>query len=295
VSDGRGAQLAIAGLCAAGFTIALAALVTSQLALMSVLDSDRAARAADQIASSRFTADVIAQTVDRAVAPLAGADVAASLSTTASTDPNVTAAVSDALLAAHRALVDPTALTAGDGNAAVDRAIVQSVIDAATQSGIDLQTLGADADNATLAGIPLTDVAARASLPSVVPTDVPDLGLRRLAENTRIIALLAMVALGFIAVIAHPRPGRSLRGLGWAVAVVCGTWLVGLWIAGRVIGLTSTTLFGEMIDAVWSDAVPSMLLLTSAGAIIGIALWIAGTAFDGFDVERARRSTLPVR
>lgn len=293
MSDPRGAQRAISGLCAAGFTIALAALVTSQLALMSVLDANRAARAADQIATSRFTADVIAQTVQQAVAPIAGRDVAARLSTTASNDPNVTAVVSDALLAAHSALVDPTVLSASSGNVAVDRAIVQSVIDAAAQSGIDLQAVGADADAATLGGIPLADVAARASLPSVVPSDVPNLGLRRVGETTRIIALLAMVVLGFIAIFAHPRPGRSLRGLGWAVAVVCGTWLIGLLIVGRVIGLISTTLFGEMIDAVWSDAVPSMLLLMSAGAVIGIGLWVAGTAFDGFDVERARRSTHP--
>ncbi len=293
MSDDRGGQRAIAGLCAAGFTIALAALVTSQLALMSVLDANRAARAADQIATSRFTANVIAQTVQQAVAPIAGRDVAARLSMTASTDPSVTAVVSDALVAAHSALVDPTVLSASTGNAAVDRAIVQSVIDAAAQSGIDLEAVGADAGNATIGGVPLADVADRASLPSVVPADVPSLGLRRLGENTRIIALLAMVVLGFIAVFAHPRPGRSLRGLGWAVAVVCGTWLVGLLIVGRVIGLTSTTLFGEMIDAVWSDAVPSMLLLMSAGAIIGIGLWIAGTAFDGFDVERARRSAHP--
>ena len=145
-------------------------------------------------------------------------------------------------------------------------------------------------DSATLGGIPLADAASRASVPSVVPSDVPNLGLRRVGENTRIVALLAMVVLGFIAVFAHPRPGRSLRGLGWAVALVCGAWLVGLLIVGWVIGFTSQTLFGEMIDAVWSDAVPSMLLLVSAGAIIGVGLWIAGTAFDGFDSERARRS-----
>ena len=63
--------------------------------------------------------------------------------------------------------------------------------------------------------------------------------------------------------------------------VVCGGWLVGLLVAGWVIGRTTSTLFGEMMDTVWSDAVPSMLLLVGAGMLIGAGLWVAGTVVDG--------------
>ncbi|TFH21082.1 MAG: hypothetical protein E4H05_00915 [Acidimicrobiales bacterium] len=155
--------------------------------------------------------------------------------------------------------------------------------------------MGADTANASLGGIRLADAATQAGVQSVVPSDVPNLGLRRVGETTRIIALLAMVLLGLIAVFAHPRPGRSLRRLGWSVAIVCGAWLGGLLIVGWVIGLTSSTLFGEMIDTVWSDAVPSMLLLVGAGLIIGVGLWVAGTAFDGFDSQRYGAATTRYR
>ncbi len=290
VSERRGAQLAIAGLCAAGFTIALVALVSSQLALMSVLNAARAERAADQIAASRFTADVIEQTVERAVEPVAGAEIASQLAVATSNDPRVLSVVSTALISAHRQVADPEATRDEliDGNAALDRAIVRSVIDTAAGAGIDLQAVGADLADVSLGGIRLADAASQAGVASVVPADVPNLGLRRAAETTRIIALLAMVLLGLIAVFAHPRPGRSLRRLGWATAIVCGAWLGGLLIVGWVIGLTSNTLFGEMISTVWSDAVPSMLLLVGAGLIIGVGLWVAGVAFDGFDAERHR-------
>ena len=295
VSEGHGAQLAIAGLCAAGFTIALVALVSTQLALMSVLDTTRAERAADQIAASRFTADVIEQTVERAVAPIAGVEIASQLATATSNDPRVLSVVSTALVSAHRQIVDPEATTADliDGNAAVDQAIVRSVIDTAAAAGIDLEAIGVDTANASLGGMRLAEAASQAGVPAVVPSDVPNLGLRRVAETTRVIALLAMVVLGFVAVFAHPRPGRSLRRLGWSVAIVCGAWLGGLLIVGWVIGLTSNTLFGEMLDTVWSDAVSSMLLLVGAGLIIGVGLWVAGTAFDGFDSQRHRAAPPP--
>jgi hypothetical protein len=295
VSEGLGAQLAIAGLCAAGFTIALVALVSSQLALMSVLNSTRAERAADQIAASRFTADVIEKTVERAVQPVAGAEIASQLAVATSNDPRVLSVVSTALVSAHRQVADPEATRAEliDGNAALDQAIVQSVIDTAATAGIDLQGLGADMADVSLGGIRLADAASQAGVQSVVPSDVPNLGLRRVAETTRIIALLAMVLLGFVAVFSHPRPGRSLRRLGWSVAIVCGSWLGGLLVVGWIIGRTSKTLFGEMLDTVWSDAVPSMLLLVGAGLIIGVGLWVAGTAFDGFDSQRHRELDLP--
>jgi hypothetical protein len=282
MADGRRAQLAIAGLCAAGFTIALAALVTSQLALMSVLDSTRAERAAEQIAESRFTADIVEQTVQQAIEPVAGADVAAQLATATSNDPMVQSVVATALVSAHRQVVDSdvSAADRADGNAAVDAAIVQSAIDAATQAGIDVGTI--EAGDASLGGIALDTVASQAGLPSVVPADLPALGLRQVAETTRIIAVLVMFILGFIAVVAHPEPARSLRSVGAAIAVVCGAWLAGLLVAGWVIGRTTNTLFGEMIETVWSDAAGSMLLLVGAALVIGVGVWFAGAAWLGF-------------
>jgi hypothetical protein len=258
--------------------------VSSQLAIMSVLDAARAERAATQIAESRFTADVIEQTVQRAVEPVAGEAVAAELATAASTDPRVTTAVSDALLAAHGGLVDPDLPSPSDGNIVVDRAIVGSVIDNAARAGIDLDAVGignVTLGDATLGGMRLDTIAEQAGLPSVVPSDVPDLGLRRVAETTRVVALIALLAFALLAVFAHPRPGRSVRRLGWSAVVVCGAWLGGLLVAGWAIGRTTNTLFGEMIDTVWSDAVSSMVLLVGAGMLIGAGLWVAGTVVDG--------------
>jgi hypothetical protein len=283
MSDGPRGALAIAGLAVAGFAFALAALVSAQLAIMSVLDATRAERAATQIAESRFTSDVVEQTVRRAVEPVAGETVADELATAASTDPRVTAAVSDALLAAHGAMVDPDLQSPSDSNTVVDQAIVGSVIDGAERAGIDLGATGlgdVTLGDVSLGGRRLDAIAEQAGLPSVVPSDVPDLGLRRVAETTRIVALIAVLAFGLLAVFAHPRPGRSLRRLGWSALVVCGAWLVGLLVAGWVIGRTTNTLFGEMIDTVWSDAVPSMLLLVGAGMLIGAGVWVAGTVVD---------------
>lgn len=282
MTDGRGstAQLAIAGFCVAMFSIALAALVSSQLSLMSVLDPVRAERAADQIATSRFTADVIEQTVERAVTPIAGADIASQLATATSTDPRVTGVVSSSLMGAHRTIVDPDARSAPDGNVAVRTAIAQSVLDTATAAGID---------PASLEALQLDAAAEGAGLPSVVPTDVPSLGLRQVAETTRIISAIAVLIFGLVAVIAHPRPGRGLRRLGIAALVVCGAWLIGLLVTGRIIGLVANTLFGEMLQSVWNDAVGSMLLLVGAGVAIGAGMVFAGIAADGWARERAQR------
>ncbi len=289
MTDGRGstAQLAIAGFCVAMFTIALAALVSAQLSLMSVLDPVRAERAADQIATSRFTADVIEQTVERAVAPIAGADIASQLAIATSTDPQVTGVISSSLMGAHRTIVDPDARSVPDGNVAVRTAIAQSVLDTATAAGFDPASVGIDATN--LDALQLDAVAEQAGLPSVVPTNVPRLGLQRVSETARIIAAIALFIFGFVAVIAHPRPGRGLRRLGVAAIVVCGAWLVGLVVTGWIIGLSANTLFGEMLQTVWSDAVPSMLLLVGAGVVIGAGVVFAGIAADGWARERAQR------
>lgn len=289
MTDGRGstAQLAIAGFCAAMFAIALGALVSSQLALMSVLDSARAERAADQIATSRFTADVIGQTVERAVTPIAGAEIASQLATATSTDPQVTAVVSSSLMGAHRQIVDADVGAVPDGNVAVRTAIAQSVLDTATAAGFDPAAAGIDVTSLDQLG--LGAAVEQAGVPSVVPTDVPNLGLQRVAETTRIIAALALFVFGFVAVIAHPRPARGLRRLGVAAVVISGAWLVGLLVTGWIIDLVANTLFGEMLQTVWKDAVPSMLLLVGGGVVLGAAVIVAGIAADGWAQQRAQR------
>jgi hypothetical protein len=290
MADGRTspAQVALAGFCVAIFTIALGALVSAQLASMSVLDPTRAQRAADQIATSRFTADVIGQTVERAVTPIAGADLAAQLAAATSTDPRVTGVVSSSLVGAHRQMVDPDAPAAPDGNVAVRTAIAQSVFDTATAAGFDPAAVGIDPTD--IDPLQLETVAEEAGLPSVVPGDVPRLGLRQVAEATRVVAGLALVVFGAVAVLAHPRSGRGLRRLGVATVVVCGAWLVGLLVTGWIIGLVANTLFGEMLQTVWNDAVPSMLLLVGAGVVIGAGVVFAGIALDGWARERGRRN-----
>ena len=287
-APGSTAQLAFAGFCAAMFTIALAALISSQLALMSVLDSTRAQTVADQIATSRFTAGVIEQTVERAVTPIAGTDIAAQLASVTSRDPQVTGVVSSALMGAHRQAVDSGAPPPQDGNVAVRTAIARSVLDAATAAGFDPVAVGIDPND--LDALQLDVAAERAGLPSVVPTSVPRLGLRQVAETTRIVAGIALFVFGFVAVIAHPRPGRGLRRLGVVTAVVCGAGLAGLLVTGWIIGLVADTLFGEMLQTIWDDAVPTMLLLVGAGAVIGAAVVFAGIAADGWARERARRN-----
>ena len=301
MTDDRGstAQLAIAGFCATLFTIAFGALVSSQLAMMSVLDSARAERAADQIATSRFTADVIAQTVERAVAPIAGPDIATQLAAATSTDPAVTGAVSSSLMGAHRLIVDADVGTVPDGNETVRTAIAQSVLDTATAAGLDPAAAGIDVSSLDqtdlgqfgLDQLGLDRAVEQARLPSVVPTAVPRLGLLRVAETTRVVAGLLAFVFGFAAVVVHPRPGRALRRLGIVAVVACGAWLVGLLVTGWVIGLTAETLFGEMLQSVWDDAVPSMLLLVGGGVVLGAGVVLGGIAADGWARERARRST----
>jgi len=289
MTDGRGSTglLAISGFCVAMFTIALGALVSSQLSSMSVLDPAKAEQAADQIATSRFTADVIAQTVERAVAPVAGADIASQLATATSTDPRVTGVVSSSLMGAHRTIVDPDAGPLPDGNVAVRTAIGESVLDSAAAAGFDPAAIGLDVTG--LDSLQLDAVAEQAGLASVVPTNVPSLGLQQVAETARIIAAIALVIFGFIAVIAHPAPGRGLRRLGIAAVVVCGAWLVGLLVTGWIIGSVANTLFGEMLQTVWTDAVPSMLLLVGAGVVIGAGVVLAGVAADGWARQRSQR------
>lgn len=289
MSAGRGSRalLAISGFCLVGFTIALVAVVTSQLALMSVLDSSRAQRAADQIARSRFTSGVIEQTVERSVTPLTGPDVATQLGVATSSDARVTSVVSSSLMAAHRQIVAADPGPAVDGNVEVREAIAQSVIDSATAAGFDPAAFGLDVT--TIDAGAITNGSGSGGQVSVVPTNVPTLGLKVVAERTRVIALLAMLVLGIVAFIAHPRPGRGLRRLGFSTTIVCATWLVGMLVAGWIIGLVANTLFGEMLQDVWNDAVPSMLLFVGAGALIGLGVVVLGIAVDGYTNQRTQQ------
>ena len=297
--SGSSATAAISGLCMVVFTIALGSLLSSQLALMSVLDPARAERAAEQIATSRFTADVIGQTVRSAVAPLAGDEIATQLAVATSTDPLVTGVVSSSLIGAHRQIVDADAdasdasappADVADANADIRSAIAQSVLDTATRAGVDPASLGVDLSDDSW--LPLDAIAEQEGLTSLVPTDVPTLGLRQVAETTRVIAAIVAVVFGVIAVLAHPRSGRGLRRLGMIVAVLCGTWLLGMLATGWIIGLFADTLFGEMLQTVWNDAVASMLLLVGAGVAIGAGIAVAGVAIDGWSQERLRQEAI---
>lgn len=281
------APLVISGLCLTGFTIALAALVSSQLALMSILDTTRAQRAADQIARSRFTSEVIEQAIERSFTPLTGPDVARQLAVATSSDPQVSDVVSSSLMGAHRQIVDADPGPAVDGNVQVRRAVARSVLDSATSVGLDPAAFGLDV--AAIDAFPFGDESAAGEQLSVVPTDVPTLGLHVIAERTRIVAALAMFVLGSVALIAHPLPGRGLRRLGASIAVVCGVWLVGMLVAGWVIDLIANTLFGEMLQDVWRDATPSMLLLVGAGLLIGLGVAVSGIALDGYTRQRSQQ------
>ncbi len=269
----------LAALAAGVFTVAFAALVPAQLALMSVLDSGRAERAAAQIADSRFTADLVDQTVVRAIAPVAGDPLARRAASVASNDPDVRRVVQSSLLDAHSQIVDRNPpVEVVDADTAVGTAIVTSVLDTAAANGVDVASLGLDETGA----LDPTAIAVDAGLPAVVPKDLPRLGLRSVAETTRAAALVAALVSAVLAVTIHPQPGRSLRGIGFRTVLVCGGWLVSLLAVGWLIGRASDTLFGEMLDAVWSDAVPPMLLLVVGGAVTGVALAFAGISLDGF-------------
>lgn len=277
----------VSGFFLAGFTIALAALISSQLALMSILDTSRAQRAADQIAGSRFTTEVIEQTVERSFTPLTGPEVARQLAVATSSDPHVSDVVSSSLMGAHRQIVDADPGPAVDGNVQVRQAVAQSLLDSAAAVGLDPAALGIDVSAIDVSAF--GDGTTGSQQLSVVPNDVPTLGLHVVAERTRIIAALTLFVFGFVALVAHPRTGRGLRRLGVSIAVVCGAWLAGMLVAGWIIALVSNTLFGEMLQDVWTDAIPSMLLLVGAGLMIGLGMAVAGIALDGFTRQRSQQ------
>jgi hypothetical protein len=287
---GSASRRVVAGLFAAGFTLAIAAVLASQLALMSVLDSQRAERAAQEIAESRFTGQLIEQTVTRAIGPVIDPQLASQIAAVTSADPQVRGVVQSSLITAHRQVVEPEAASptatpppdgtsptsSFDANESVQAAITAAIIEAGARNGVDLSGF--------------TD---QVGTPQVVPDDLPELGLRTVAERTRLIAGLAAIALAILTVLIHPRPGRSLAGLGLRAAIVCAAWLAGLLIGGWVIGLIADTLFGEMLESIWSAAVPSMILLTIAGVVLGAGIWFAGIAVDGLSRDRRPPAASP--
>jgi hypothetical protein len=269
IDDGSRSRRYLSGVFAAGFTIALIVLRAAQLALMSILDAQRAERAAEQISTSRFTENLVEQAVTETIGGVVDPAVVSQVTAAVGVDPAVQRIVEISLIDAYRQVVDadppaPATLGAAVGNEAVGTAISRALSEAGELSGIDL-----------------TPLSGQITAPAVLPDDLPRLGLRTVAERSRLISALLAVIFAAAAIALHPRPGRALRGLGWKAAVACGAWIAAMLIVGWVIGLTARTLFGEMLQDIWTEAVPSMLLLVTAGAVLGVGLFFAGLAVDG--------------
>jgi len=124
---------------------------------------------------------VIEQTVERAVTPIAGAEVATQLAAVTSTDPTVTNAVSSALIGAHRLIVDPDVGSVPDGNVSVRTAIARSVLDTATAAGLDPAAVGIDV--ASLDQISLESASATACAMAQLPDIQPTPASRRIMED----------------------------------------------------------------------------------------------------------------
>jgi hypothetical protein len=250
--------------------VAMATLVSSQLALMSVLDAERAEDAAATVAQSRFTGDLIERTVRGAVDPVLDESSATFVAVSTSQDPRVRELVRTSLVTAHQQVVDPDASPVdASSDATVRTAIVEAVTEAGAQTGVDVST-----------------VTGALEAPSVLPEEVPSFGLRPFAENVRLLAAL-VVLLASLAVLAfHPRPGRGVAGLGWKFGIVFGAWFAALLVVGWIVGAVAETLFGELLDSIWSDAVPAMLLLCGAGLLLSVGLWFGGVALDGLTARR---------
>lgn len=251
------------------FVVALGVSIGAQLTLMSILDQRRADEAAREVAESEFTVDLVDDAVRAAISPVIGVELGAEIARQVSTDPRVAEVLRLGLLDAHSAVVDP------DGDRATGSEEVAAVLD-------DLLD---EAEART--GADLTDVRSAIDVPRVDPRYVPDAGARAITRQTRwIAASLALIA-GSIALVAHPRPGRALAGLGLVTVFVCAAWGVALLVLGWLIGTVAGTLFGQLVGAMWAASSSAMLLVAGAGAVIGLGLWFAGVAIDGL----SRRAT----
>lgn len=250
------------------FAAAFAALLSAQLALMSVLDTERATAVATEVAGSALVTGLVDDAVRNAVAPLAGPEIAADVAAVAAGDPRVRGVVADSLVAAHRQVVDPSA-PAGTTSSEVD-AVVASVVD----------------DLSTLTGIDLSPAAADVRVPDARPERLPEVGLRSVASLTRAIAAVVALLAAVLCIAVHPRPMLGVSVIGARVAWVCGIWVVGLLAIGWLIGRVATTLFGELLDAIWSSAAPSLLGLVAGGMLLGVGTWLGGRSVDGLLGQR---------
>jgi hypothetical protein len=258
-----------AALARAVFVVALGVAIGAQLAIMSVLDSERADDAARTVAESEFAVELVDDAVRRAVSPTTGDELGAQIAQQASTDPRVAEVLRLGLIDAHRSIVEPDAV-ASTGSAEVQTVLDDLLTEAETRTGIDLAAVR-------------SDVGA----PAIDPRFVPDAGARPLTKGVRTLAAVVALIAALLAVAVHPRPGRAIAGLGIGSAIVCGVWAVVLFVLGWLIGTFSGTLFGRLLDAIWRASSSAMLLAVGAGAVLGIALWFGGVAVDGF-TRRAR-------
>ncbi len=261
--DGSRTRRRLALLASSVFAAAFAAMLAAQLSLMSFLDTARAESVADEVAASAFVTGLVDDAVRNAVAPVAGDEVAREVAAAASSDPRVRGVVRSALVSGHRQLVDPSA-PRGTSPRQVDAVVSDVVGDLSAQFGVDL-----------------SGAAEQVRVPDARPAQVPDVGLRDLALITRAVAaLLAVVAAG-ACVALHPRPALGLAAIGARAAIVCGTWGVTLLVVGWVVGRVADTLFGELIEAIWSSAAPAVLGVVGAGVLLGVGTWLGGRAIDG--------------
>ena len=258
-----------AALARAVFVVALGVAIGAQLAIMSVLDSERADDAARTVAESEFAVELVDDAVRRAVSPTTGDELGAQIAQQASTDPRVAEVLRLGLIDAHRSIVEPDAV-ASTGSAEVQTVLDDLLTEAETRTGIDLAAVR-------------SDVGA----PAIDPRFVPDAGARPLTKGVRTLAAVVALIAALLAVAVHPRPGRAIAGLGIGSAIVCGVWAVVLFVLGWLIGTFSGTLFGRLLDAIWRASSSAMLLAVGAGAVLGIARWFGGVAVDGF-TRRAR-------
>ena len=270
-SDGSAGRRWVAATFAAVAALAMASLVSSQLSLMSVLDDERADDAATKVAASRFTGDLLERTVRSAVSPVLDESSATFVAVSTSQDQRVRDVIRTSLISAHHQVVDPD--SDPPAGAAGDASVRSAITDAVTQAGAQ-------------AGVDVSSVTDQIDAPTIVPDRVPTIGLRPLAENVRLVAAIVVLVASLCAIAFHPRPGRGLAGLGWKFAVVFGTWFVALLVVGWVISSIAETLFGELLDSIWSDAVPAMLLLCGAGLLLSAGVWFGGVALDGLTSRR---------
>lgn len=266
--DGSRIRRRLALVASSLFAVAFAAMLAAQLSLMSVLDMGRARTVADEVARSAFVTGLVDDAVRNAVAPVAGDDLARQVAATASTDPRVRGIVRSALVSSHRQLVDPDA-PVGVASPQVDAVVGGVVDDIGEQLGVDL-----------------TGVVDRVQIPDARADRVPAVGLRDLALVTRAIAALVAAIAAIACVLVHPRPALGLAAIGGRVAIVCGIWVVTLLVLGWVIGRVADTLLGELLDAIWAAAAPTVLGVVGGGVLLGVGVWLGGRAVEGILRER---------